>query len=85
MGDLRKGVGAGLIPSFMGRLGGIGLPVGEADPPDDGVDPVKSRKVGTPRGLFDGVDCEPAGGILICGLIGLAELGASESFVGSAI
>ena len=84
MGGLGKGVGAGLIPSFTGRLGGIGPPVGlsadkagEAGPPDDGA------------------NCEPAGGILICGLIGLAEpfgpeltvegLGASESFVGSAI
>ena len=70
--------GAGLIPSFMGRLEGMG-------PPDDGVDPVKSRKAGTLEGLFDGVDCGPAGGILICGLIGLDELGKFDGLVGSAM
>jgi len=68
--------GAGLIPSFMGRLGGIGPPRlsprfgeagGEAGPPDDGI------------------DCRPAGGILICGLIGLDELGRSDGLVGSAM
>ena len=51
---------AGLIPSFMGRLGGMG-------PPDDGV------------------DCGLADGILICGLIGLGELGKSDGLVGSAM
>ena len=87
--------GRGLIPSFIGRLEGIGPPRlsprfgeagGEAGPPDDEVDPVKSRKAGTPGGLFDGVGCEPpVGGILICGLIGLDPLSESEGLVGSAM
>ena len=60
--------GAGLAPSFTGKLAGIGPRAGPGiGPPDDGV------------------ACGLAGGILICGLIGLGEFGKSDGLVESAM
>lgn len=64
----------------------MGPPAGlSADRAGAGLTPSLMGKFGG-MGPPDGVvDCGPVGGILICGLIGLDELGRFDGLVGSAM